>query len=170
MLGKLVPLVLALVGLGAGVGAGIALRPAPHDDVAAIGPCGDLGPEAVTQVAEAVEEPPAPDPTTEFVDLSNQFVVPDIEDGAVSALVVVTLSLEVAQGMSEVVLAREPKVRDAFLRVLLDHANAGGFRGAFTANGTMERLRAALTEVAIAELGDPLRDVLILDINRQEMT
>jgi len=167
MLGKLIPLVIAVIGLGAGVGAGIALRPAPDADkteLAAANPCGDMAPTpAAARPAPTPDQPPG-----EFVNLSNQFVFPLVEGGRVAALVVLSLTLEVASGQTEAVYAREPKLRDGFLRVLLDHANAGGFQGSFTSNDTMEALRRALMEKGREDLGDALYDVLILDINRQD--
>ena len=52
--------------------------------------------------------------------------------------------------------------------MLFDHANAGGFAGGFTGEGPIEELRAALRESARAVLGPDARDVLILDIARQD--
>lgn len=163
MLGKLIPLGIAVIGLGAGVGAGLYLRPVPEPagSELASNPCGDLPPP---QPAAAVPEPAK----GEFVKLSNQFVFPLVEEGVVAALVVLSLSLEVTPGQTEAVYQREPKLRDGFLRVLLDHANAGGFRGSFTSNETMDNLRRALLEKGREELGEALYDVLILDINRQD--
>lgn len=164
MIGKLIPLALALSGLGAGVGAGIALRPEPEVETSA-SPCGDVE-ETAPEQAEKDEGEPA---TTDFVKMENQFVIPVIEGDAVGALVVLSLSLEVASEQTENVYARIPKLRDGFLRVLLDHANVGGFDGAFTSNGSMDTLRASLTEVGTQQLGKVLTDVLILDINRQDL-
>ena len=56
--------------------------------------------------------------------------------------------LKVAAGMKDEVFQREPKLRDSFLQVLFDHANLGGFEGAFTEAGTLGGLRKALREVA----------------------
>lgn len=147
---KLFPLLLALIGLGIGVGAGVLLRSAPAA-------------ENHTETAETEhKEPP------EYVKLSNQFVIPVVEDGQVAALVVVSLSLEVTTGSTETVFAREPKLRDVFLQVLFDHANAGGFRGSFTDGSNLVVLRQALKEVAMQVLGDIVTDVLIVDIARQD--
>jgi len=82
--------------------------------------------------------------------------------------VILSISLEVTPGSTESVYAMEPKLRDIFLRVLFDHANAGGFRGAFTQSNTMDVLRSALREAAAATLGKALSDVLIIDIVRQD--
>ncbi len=81
---------------------------------------------------------------------------------------VLSLSLEVTTAMTEQVYAREPRLRDGFLRVLFDHANAGGFGGAFTQSNNMEILRGALLEVARKSLGAAVSDVLIIDIVRQD--
>jgi flagellar basal body-associated protein FliL len=147
---RLLPLVLALLGLAAGAGAGLALRPAAD-------PAGGAAPAPA---------PPAAPP--DYVRLSNQFVVPVVEGGRVAAMVILSLGLEVAPGETEAVYAREPKLRDAFLQVLFDHANAGGFRGAFTEGSNVSLLRGALREAAQGVLGDTVRDILIADIVRQD--
>jgi flagellar FliL protein len=83
-------------------------------------------------------------------------------------MVVLSLSLEVAPGHTEDVYSREPKIRDAFLQVLFDHANSGGFRGSFTDGSNLVVLRRALQEKAVAVLGDIVTDVLITEIARQD--
>lgn len=164
---KLLPILLALIGLGAGVGAGIALKPAPVE-VVEINPCGEtqqVVSDGHSEEAMAAEEGA---PTSEFVKLNNQFVVPIVSDDRIVAMVVMSLSVEVGAGQKEIVYAREPKLRDAFLQVLFDHANIGGFRGAFTNSNNMDVLRNALNETARKTMGDVITDVLILDIARQD--
>lgn len=168
-MGKILPILLALVGLGAGVGAGLLLRPEPEPQVV-LDPCGD-GTAPPVQSAASDESRPEEDedPTTEFVKINNQFVVPVMRSGKVAALVVMAISVEVQQGQREGVYQREPKLRDAFLQVLFDHANAGGFDGAFTSGPNMQTLRRSLTEVGQAMLGELVVDVLITDIARQDV-
>lgn len=148
MIKKLLPLILGLIGLGAGIGAGVFLRHAP---------------EAEAEMVEAEQKEPP-----EYVKLNNQFVIPVVEAGEVAALVVISLSLEVKAGGTDLVFKREPKLRDVFLQVLFDHANAGGFRGSFTDGSNLVVLRQALKEVAFQVLGDTVTDVLIVDIGRQD--
>lgn len=156
---KLLPILLALLGLGAGIGGGLALRPPPQP-AAAAGPCGE---------AEAEPEAPEPDGAAhDYVKLNNQFVIPVVKQGAVDSLVILSLSLEVGAGSTERVYAVEPKLRDGFLQVLFDHANTGGFDGAFTGSGMMAALRKALVESARRTLGATVSDVLITDIVRQD--
>lgn len=162
---KLIPVILALIGLAAGGGAGYFLRPPPeeasHDEADA---CAD-----VQHAAEVAHDVVEGEPTTEFVKLNNQFVVPVVREGRVSALVIMSLSLEVKLGMTEKVYRSEPKVRDALLQVLFDHANSGGFDGNFTGSTNMERLRVALLEVSQNILGDSILSILVSDIVRQDV-
>ncbi|EEW26586.1 flagellar basal body-associated FliL family protein [Rhodobacter ferrooxidans] len=160
-MGKLVPILLAVIGLAVGGGAGIFLRPAPE----APSPEAAADPHAVA-TPSGEEVPPEAQP--EYVKLSNQFIVPIVADGRVNAMVIMALSVEVTPGSTEAVYAKEPKLRDAFLQVLFDHANAGGFRGSFTDGANLTLLRKALLEVAQSTMGDMVTDVLIADIARQD--
>jgi hypothetical protein len=169
MIKKLFPILLALVGLAAGLGGGMVLRPDP--EIVSIDPCGDM--ETGNTRGEEVPSEKDPeeniDTAYEYVKLNNQFIVPDLDDGRVTAMVVLSLSLEAKTGSREAIYAREPKLRDAFLQVLFDHANTGGFKGAFTDSGTMTNLRNALTEIAQKTIGDEINDVLVIDIVRQDV-
>lgn len=107
-------------------------------------------------------------PEHDYVKLNNQFVIPVVEKGRVAALVILSLSLEVPPGGGDAVFAAEPKLRDAFLRVLFDHANSGGFSGSFTESAALAPLRTALLEAGQGVLGDRLGAVLIGDIVRQD--
>ncbi|MCB2128876.1 MAG: flagellar basal body-associated FliL family protein [Rhodobacteraceae bacterium] len=164
-----------MFGLGAGSGAGYLLRPPPAEEVV-IDPgenggaeseshsAGDMEAHGETSHAETDDGHSAP----EFVKLNNQFVVPVVEGNDVTALVILSISLEVTPGSTEAVFQREPKLRDEFLQVLFDHANTGGFSGTFTSSNNMEVLRGALLEAARKSLGPTVRDVLIIDFVRQD--
>ena len=169
-MGKLIPPALALVGLLVGGGAGYMLRPDPVAEAAGDGPAAaedHAAPDGHAATGESGHAA-SPDGPTDYVKLNNQFVVPVVHDGKVAALVVLSLSLEVPAGDSEFVYAREPRLRDALLQVMFDHANAGGFDGAFTESGTMTLLRRALLEAAEQVLDRQVRDVLLTDIVRQD--
>ena len=190
---KLVPVLLGLGGLGVGLGAGAALRPAA--DMAADAMPAEMPAEVpdtpkaaaaadhgATDDGHAAEEPAeaghddgahgssgdGAKSDRDYVKFTNQFVIPVIEQGRVAALVVLSLGLEVSAGLTERVYALEPKLRDAMLRVLFDHANAGGFSGAFTDGLAMEPLRAALLESAVREFGPDAKEILIIDVVRQD--
>lgn len=169
MLGKLLPILLALIGLGGGVGAGLFLRPhpAPEDHAAASGSEPDAAGDHTEAEGEGAGEEPAEN-APDYVKLNNQFVVPVVEKGRVAALVVLSLSLEVAPGNTEAVYLREPKLRDVFLQVMFDHSNTGGFSGSFTDGSNLVVLRTSLKEAAAQVLGPVISDVLITDIARQD--
>lgn len=157
---KLLPLILLLAGSGAGVGAGIFLRPAslPEEHV-------EDEEKMSVETESAIDET---DIDHEYVKMNNQFVVPVVDGDQVTALVVLSLSLEVPAGQKDVIYAKEPKLRDSFLQVLFDHANIGGFEGAFTNANNLAVLRGALREVAQRDMGDQITDVLIIEIARQD--
>ncbi len=160
MLKVLVPSVLLLIGSGVGIGAGLALRPTPDPT--------ESGQAELNETAKQVVSED-PDPVMEYAKLNNQFVVPIVKDRKVVALVVMALSVEVPAGGKEVVFQHEPKLRDSFLQVLFDHANVGGFDGAFTSVENLAVLRRGLKEVAQKDLGEEsVGDVLILEIARQD--
>ena len=156
-MGKILPILLAVLGLGAGVGAGIVLRPTPELVADTEGDSAPVKPDT-----KESDIPP------EYVKLNNQFVVPVMDGGKVVSLVILSLSLEIEPGSSQDIYAREPKLRDLFLQVLFDHANAGGFLGSFTDGSNLILLRKALLETAIGILGLKVKDVLISDIARQD--
>lgn len=166
MIKKLLPLILLVVGAGAGVGAGVFLRPAPEPVVAEEGDETEETEKVATIEAKPEEE--EVEPVSEYVKMSNQFVVPIVDKDQVRALVVLSLSLEVPVGQKDAVYAREPKLRDSFLQVLFDHANIGGFNGAFTNANNLAVLRGALREVAQKIMGENITDVLIVEIARQD--
>lgn len=153
----LIPIVLALLGTGIGAGAGKFLAP-PKVEESCTEDC-----ESDEELTEESDEEP------EYLRLQNQFVVPVVRDERVRSLVVLSLSLEANAGATDTIYSREPKLRDALLRVLFDHAHIGGFDGAFTESGRLSLLRVALLEAAQATIGKDVTDILITDIVRQEV-
>lgn len=159
---KIIPLLFAIFGLLVGGGIGKVLYHPATSDLPADAEADDAHASSAAPPTEDPENPP------EYVKMSNQFIIPVLEDGHVSAMVILTLSLEVKSGSSEAIYAREPKLRDAFLQVLFDHANTGGFKGSFTDSPNLTVLRRALKEVAQLTIGDLIIDVLVTDLARQD--
>ena len=177
MIRKLIPVLLGLIGLGIGLGAGLFLRPTAPPEAEA--PAGEAAHEAAGEAAaggesakaahgEAAAKADAAEGGPEYVKLSNQFVIPVVEQGKVVSMVILALTLEVGAGTTEAIYAREPRLRDAFLQVLFDHANSGGFDGSFTDGANLVLLRKALLEAAQTAIGPNVSDVLISDIARQD--
>lgn len=163
MIRKLFPILLGLLGLLIGAGAGYFLRPSHDAAPSAQGTAPDAtqgsGPSMQASDTAAVKD---------YAKMANQFIIPVLVNGKVSALMVLSLSLEVSAGATPDVDSAEPKLRDAFLQVLFDHANSGGFNGSYTDTANLVILRIALLEVAKSVLGDKVTDVLITDILRRD--
>ena len=173
---KIIPIIIALVGLMSGAAAGFFLKPAPpkndkarqtetapHQSAKAPAPGGQ---DSKTKTVNARRD--ANPGNVEYVKLNNQFVVPVVSGERVASLVVLSISIEVTAGNKEVVFKREPPLRDALLRALFRHANAGGFDGDFTDSEKMADLRSSLFEAARKVLGNAVSDVLITNIVRQD--
>lgn len=168
---KIVPIILPLIGIIAGGGAGFMFKPAPADqDTHAAADAHQDEHESAPEAKNDHHTDDGHGGETGFVKLSNQFVVPDILDGSVVAMVVLSLSLETQGDLQEAIFAKEPKLRDAFLQVMFDHANSGGFRGEFTGNRKMDALRTALHETATMIIGPEITSVLVQDIVRQDLS
>lgn len=172
MMKLLLPILLLVIGTGAGIGAGVLLKPEPveEEQTAAV----DCVP-GDTQVA--AETPPKPEPVAydpdaeppEYANLTNQFVVPVVNNDQIVAMVVLSIGVAVPAGGSDAVYAVEPRLRDKMLQVMFNHANIGGFSGNFTASSNMRSLRRDLLGSAQEILGEDALDVLILDIVRQDV-
>lgn len=170
----LLPVILLLLGMGLGVGAGFFLQPSPEvaqtpEVTQAISPCGEPegDPDSVLAAISA-QNSVIPQSEREYAKLSNQFIVPVVAEGRVSALVLLSLSIEVSAGSKGLVAEYEPKLRDVFLQVLFNHANLGGFAGSFTSTTNMRDLRNALRLAAHEVMADRVIDVLIVDLVRQD--
>ncbi|MFN4099461.1 MAG: flagellar basal body-associated protein FliL [Pararhodobacter sp.] len=160
---KLLPVLLVLIGLGAGAAAGFFLKPARAP--AASGYAGAVDPSGAG--AGATYYAPSSGPT-ETLRLPSQFVVPVIVEGRVEAMVVIGLALQMSVGHGFDLAGGEARLRAVFLQLLFDHANIGGFSGLFTSGEALLSLRRILREAARSEIGSQVQDVLITELLRQE--
>lgn len=179
MIKKILPVLLIVIGGGAGVAAGLVLQPEPELEIAEGAAAEETDQEAkepvVPEPVEQVVDTSGDDPESpgesifEYAEMSNQFVVPIVRSDVVTALVVMNLTLEVQPGASDLVYSIEPRLRDAFLQGMFDHAAAGGFNGAFANNHNLSKLKRLLRKRAYDVLGSLVNDILISDIARQDM-
>ncbi len=186
-MGKLIPVILILLGAGGGVGAGLMLRPAaevvtaeaetPAKEGQNAGYSDESAPEndGYNTEGAAGEDEYSGDKdkggydAIEYIALRRQMIVPLVEGDRVGALMVLSLSIQATGGNIELIYEREPKLRDEFLQVLFRHANTGGFDGAFTSGEAMSDLKSALGAAAREVLGEVSQQVLVTEILRQEI-
>ena len=173
MLKILLPLAMMLAGLGAGLGAAVVLRP----DISAPPAVAPAEPDAKAgsdpppaSAGEAPGQAGAKDgETREYVELKNPFVVPLVRADRLASLVILSIGLEMRPGDVGAIYSQEPKLRDVLLQVLFDHANMGGFDGAFTDGAMMDALRGALRDAAQGVAGTAVTGILITNVARQDV-
>lgn len=153
---KLLPVLLIVIGIAAGAGAGLFLKPAPEGGAAEHH--ADEGPSEADEAAER-----------SFVKIGKQTIVPVVTEGETRALMLFELAVDVPATRVDQVHEMEPRLRDAFLRELFQMSYTGAFLTNFTEERIIEELRRNLTNAARTYLGHNQAEVLILDVMRQEM-
>lgn len=165
---RIIALVIVLAGLAGGLALGVALRPDGGVEAAAGADAEAAGPSAGADAAGSA----APDTEVAgraYVKLARQIVIPVVRDRRTEALMLFELALDVPSGMTERAYAIEPRLRDAFLRVLLEMSYTGAFSRDYTDERVLRELRDKLRHAAGRLLDAEVFDVLILDMLRQEI-
>lgn len=105
---------------------------------------------------------------TAYYKFSREFIVPVISDNNVQSLVIIDLNLEIDPNLGEDLYAMDPKLRDVLMTELIALSNEGRFATRMTDPANYAEIRARLLTAihAIQEKG--VRDVLILDLARQD--
>lgn len=160
---KILPILLVIIGIAGGGAAGLFLKPPPP-------PPEEGGVDAHdTKDADAHDTADAPPSPSDYVKIGRQTIIPVIEDGETRALMLFELAVDVPVGRRQDVHDMEPRLRDAFLRELFQMSYTGAFMTTFTDDRVIEELRNNLVKAARTHLGEDVKDVLILDVMRQEL-
>ena len=172
---RMLPVLLILLGLGGGVGAGWFLKPPAPEPEAAEGSRG--APRDGADDATAVPDPDAGHDghgeaaaeERSYVTVGRQTIVPVVEGARTRALMLFELAVDVDPSAHDRAVFMEPRLRDAFLRELLKMSSTGAFTETFTEEWIIDELRRNLSAAARRYLGDAVREVLVLDVVRQEL-
>ena len=178
MLKKLIPVIAILIAAVGGLFGGDMLRPKAEAEQAAPAAEGGENAEEGGDTASA-EDAQAADASAKkgaeeskaaaaYFRFPSQFFVPVMHGDRLDGMMVLTLTVEMAADQQEAIFKQEFRLRDAFLRTLLIHANTGGFDGNYTIEPRMRRLRESLMKTATEVTGGIVTDVLIEDIARQD--
>lgn len=185
---RLLPIVLIFVGLGGGLVAGVMSKP----DAGLSVPDGKSVSSAAGEVAttdstvdgdgktRAIPDPGTIDSATEesddsepkersYVMIGKQTIVPVVEGQKTRALMLFELAVDIESSAHDLAVLLEPRLRDAFLRELLRMSSTGAFTKTYTEDWVIDEMRRNLSQAARQYLGDSLKEVLILDVIRQEM-
>lgn len=158
---KLLAILLVPLGLIGGLAGGHFLAPQPEP----------VEEDEKSEAAKgAIKKPTKQDlSNADYAKLDKHFIIPVIEKGAVSALVVITMAIEVDKESRDLVFEHEPKLRAEFLNVFFNHAQSGGFSGVFIHTEAMNDLRGSLNAAAWSVLGEAAHQVLITSLTRQDV-
>ena len=189
---KILPILLVVLGIVGGGAAGMFLKPAPEpseeaeesgaaassedkDDNAGENGAkadyagdGDSGGDGHT-VADGDSTDGEVPVGRSYVKVGRQTIVPIVDGGKTEALMMFELAVDVPVERTDDVHAIEPRLRDAFLRELMQMSHTGAFMETFTDDRIIQELRRNLVKAARTYLGPEVGDVLILDVMRQEM-
>lgn len=103
-----------------------------------------------------------------YLKFNRQFVVPVMEEGHIASLVIANLVIEFDENAPSNAYNLEPKFRDALTREFLRMSNKGLFGDEFTSAESYEQVRDTLYEAAVVVMPEGIRNVLILDIAKQD--
>lgn len=106
--------------------------------------------------------------SADWYHFDKQFFVPILRNGSTTAVMVLSLTVEMPSSERTNVEAQEHRLRDALLNALMIQANTGGFDGNFTAEPNLDQLRTALLAAAQKAAGPRIQSILIEDIAKQD--
>ena len=164
---KILPVILIIIGVVGGGAAGVFLKPPAVKEVEAGGSSEPSVKENPDENEQLLGEEVSSDRA--FVKVGRQTIIPVLQDGDTKALMLFELAVDVAAGSANLVHEMEPRLRDAFLRELFQMSYTGAFMTEFTDDRIIAELRRNLTRAARKHVGKAVREVLILDVMRQEM-
>lgn len=169
---KILPIILLVLGIVGGGAAGMFLKPPPpppsEEEIAKKE--AEAAAKKKEQEADADQLLDGEPPTDRaFVKVGRQTIIPVLDGGETRALMLFELAVDVPAESANLVHDMEPRLRDAFLRELFQMSYTGAFLTEFTDDRVIEELRRNLTRAARRYVGDEAREVLILDVMRQEM-
>jgi len=167
---KMLPIILAILGLGGGLAGGSFLKPADvserHAKAASDGH-GETAKSGADHGSGHGDGGKASGSDYIYVGLEKPFFAPVIHANNRQTLVRLDIHLEVPASLKSSVEKHDPKLRDGFLRTVMNFANEGGFARVHDAHG-FATLRDDLLLSARSVIGDDVRAVLIGEILTRE--
>ena len=104
-----------------------------------------------------------------YYKFSREFVVPIMRTGQVKSLVIIHISLETDSATSEKLFSEEPKLRDNIMTTLIELSNDGRTLVDLTNVNNYETIRAMILMNLQDSISDKIKNVLIVDIAKQDL-
>lgn len=108
-------------------------------------------------------------PALSYYRFSREFIVPLINDGRVSSLVILNINLEVDSTASQTLFSMEPALRDNIMTTLITLSNDGRTFESISSIENYESLRAMILMNLKTAVPSGINNVLILDMARQDI-
>lgn len=103
-----------------------------------------------------------------YFNFRRNFIVPVVDDQRVRALILINVSIEMNESGIEDAQAREPNIRDAFMKTLLAMSHEGMFNQDITNPDVYSEVQARLLETAKLNVDESVRSILLVDYARQD--
>ena len=104
-----------------------------------------------------------------YYKFSREFVVPIMRGGQVTSLVILHISLETDSATSEKLFSEEPKLRDNIMTTLIGLSNDGRTLERPTDINNYETIRSMILMNLKDSIDDGIRNVLIVDMAKQDL-
>lgn len=105
----------------------------------------------------------------EYFKFSREFVVPIMRESRVTSLVILNINLEIDAGGSDKLFSMEPKIRDNVMTTLIELSNDGSTLESIATLENYESIRATVLLNLQTILPDGIRNVLIVDMAKQNL-
>lgn len=102
-----------------------------------------------------------------YMKFSRQFVAPVMRNGVPAAMMILDVNVEMDPALSESAYAKEPRLRDAVLRVLLRLSSDGSLGDLFSDPDVLEEARSQILNEVRGVIGDGAQAILIMDVGYQ---
>jgi len=106
--------------------------------------------------------------TTTYMKFKRQFVIPVMKENKIKSLVIMNFNIELNDAAPANSFNLEPKLRDAFMRSLLNLSNEGVFDDDLTSPETFDYIRETLVGASRGILSQGVENVLILDVAKRD--
>lgn len=100
---------------------------------------------------------------------SREFVVPLMRNERVASLIILNISLETDNSVTDKMFLMEPKLRDNIMTTLVHLSNDGSTLSALTSVDNYERVRAMILNNLENVVPSGIQNVLILDAGKQDL-
>ena len=167
---KILPVLIAVIGLVGGVVAGTVLKPAAAETTEgpmAEGHSDDHSEKQASDHSDGHGEESDKSDEYIYVGMEKPFFAPIVTGNNSGALVRIDIHLEIPGSLEEAARRHEPKLRDAFLKAVLNFSEDGGFGRVHSGEG-FEALRDDFLVNARKVLGPKVKNVLIGEILTRE--